>query len=144
MKSIFKIALNLTKTKIKSISVEDVVIFVKVEPYKSEQYKCPVCGKKCGVYDAKHNPKYWRAQDIAASAAYLEYKPVRVSCPVHGVIVQKVPWAIHNSSFTKSFEEYVACLSVYCTRFATSSFSTNRMTHCRNFYLLYRGHFLLV
>ena len=93
MKSIIKMPLNLTKTKIKGITTEDTIIIVKVEPYKSEQNRCPVCGKKCRVYDAKQTPKYWRAQDTAASATYLEYKPVRVSCPEHGVHVQKVPWA---------------------------------------------------
>ena len=91
MKSIFKIALNLTKTKIKKISIENTIIIVKVEPYKSEQHRCPVCGKKCKVYDAKQTTKFWRAQDIAASATYLEYKPVRVYCPEHGVHIQKVP-----------------------------------------------------
>ena len=121
MKSIIKMPLNLTKTKIKGITTEDTIIIVKVEPYKSEQNRCPVCGKKCRVYDVKQTPKYWRAQDIAASATYLEYKPVRVYCPEHGVHIQKVPWARHDSLFTKSFEEYVAYLSVYCTRSATSS-----------------------
>ncbi|MCQ2752631.1 MAG: hypothetical protein MJ189_06025, partial [Coriobacteriales bacterium] len=58
MKSVIKLALNLTKTKIKNISIEDTIIIVKVEPYKSEQYRCPVCGKKCRVYDAKQTPKY--------------------------------------------------------------------------------------
>ncbi|MBQ9316462.1 MAG: ISL3 family transposase [Atopobiaceae bacterium] len=56
----------------------------------------------------------WRAMDLARSVCYLEYRPARVSCPEHGVRVERVPWARHGSRFTRDFEDWVACLAVRC------------------------------
>ncbi len=34
-------------------------------------------------------------------------------CPEHGVITEDVPWAYHNSGFTKSFDK-MSCLLCMC------------------------------
>ena len=39
---------------------------------------------------------------------WLRYAPRRVRCREHGVRVERVPWAAHDSSFTHAFEELVA------------------------------------
>ena len=68
---------------------------------------------QCDCHD--HEPtRRWRAMDLARSRCYLEYRPARVRCPEHGVLVERVPWARHGSRFTRDFENWVACLAVRC------------------------------
>ena len=52
--------------------------------------------------------------DLARSKCHLEYRPARVSCPEHGTLVERVPWARRRSRFTRDFEDWVACLAVRC------------------------------
>jgi transposase len=58
--------------------------------------------------------------DLGTSFAYLEAEAPRVSCKVHSVVVAAVPWARHDSSFTRSFEEQVAWLTVHTSKTAVS------------------------
>ena len=39
---------------------------------------------------------------------------------MHGVVVAAVPWARHDSSFTRAFEDQVAWLAVHTTKTAVS------------------------
>ncbi len=44
-----------------------------------------------------------------------------MSCPEHGVVVERVPWAGHGSGFTRSFEEQVAWLAMECSKTAVEN-----------------------
>lgn len=122
MKSIVKIALKISKIVILSFkfSSKHNALIIKVRPYKSENYRCPICKKKCRAYDKSEKPKLWRAMDFLCLKCYLEYTPIRVKCPEHSVHIQYVPWARHDSMFTKPFEDWVAYLAVQCTHSAVS------------------------
>jgi len=48
---------------------------------------------------------------MGTTFAYLEAEALRVSCQRHGVIVAAVPWARHDSGFTRQFEDQVAWLT---------------------------------
>lgn len=91
-------------------------------PAPQAQRRCPVCGRACEFYDMANRgaPRLWRAMDLARSPCWLEYAPCRVRCPEHGVRTEAVPWARHNSRFTRDFEDWVACLAVRCTVSAVS------------------------
>ena len=52
--------------------------------------------------------------DLARSKCFLEYGPARVTCPEHGVRVERVPWARHGSRHARDFEDWVACLAAGC------------------------------
>jgi transposase len=52
---------------------------------------------------------------------YLEYRPVRVECPEHGVHVESVPWARHNARATKDFDDKVAWMMVHCNTAAVAT-----------------------
>lgn len=122
MKRILLFALGLVKTVVQCFKIEDDCIIISVRPYKSQQLRCPICGKKCEYYDSANNgvPRRWRAQDLARSKCFLEYAPSRIKCPEHGVLVERVPWARHKSRFTRDFEDWVAWLTVHCTCSAVS------------------------
>ena len=52
--------------------------------------------------------------------AYLEADAPRVSCTTHGVVVAAVPWARHDSAFTRQFEDQVAWLTVQASKTAVA------------------------
>jgi transposase len=43
-----------------------------------------------------------------------------VSCKRHGVVVAAVPWARHDSAFTRQFEDQIAWLTVQASKTAVS------------------------
>lgn len=113
MAKILRHVLGLVKTVVLGVSIEGDSIVVRVRPHRREQLRCPVCGRRCECHD--HEPtRRWRAMDLARSKCYLEYRPARVSCPEHGTLVERVPWARRRSRFTRDFEDWVACLAVRC------------------------------
>jgi transposase len=48
--------------------------------------------------------------------AFVEAEAPRVSCRDHGVVVARVPWARHNSRFTKDFEDQCAWMAVHVSK----------------------------
>ncbi|MDR1422901.1 MAG: ISL3 family transposase [Coriobacteriales bacterium] len=115
MNRILLLALSLTATIIKGLRIDAGAIVVSVCPHKRRQRLCPICGHRCEFYDAKAQPRRWRAMDLARSMCYLEYRPARVRCPEHGVHVEAVPWARHKARCTRDFEDWVAWLTVHGT-----------------------------
>lgn len=113
MAKILRYVLGLVKTVVLGVSIDGDAIVVKVRPQRREQLRCPVCGRRCECHD--HEPaRRWRAMDLARSMCYLEYRPARVRCPEHGVLVERVPWARHRPRLTRDFEDWAACLAVKC------------------------------
>ena len=59
---------------------------------------------------------------MGAQKVYVEAEAPRVRCPKHGVVTAAVPWARHDSRFTKSFEETCAWLSIHASRSTVSEY----------------------
>jgi transposase len=120
MYRILRFVLSLAQVVIEGIRIEPGCIVIALRPHRRKQLCCPVCGRRCEVYDITPRPRRWRAMDLAGAKCYLEYQPVRVRCPEHGVHVESVPWARHKARFTRDFEDWVAWLCVHCTISAVS------------------------
>ena len=119
MAKILRYVLALVKTVVEGVTIEGDAIVVSVRPHRRGQLRCPICGRRCECHD--HEPtRRWRAMDLARSKCFLEYGPARVTCPEHGVRVERVPWARHGSRYTRDFEDWVACLAVRCCMSAVS------------------------
>ena len=58
--------------------------------------------------------------DLGTSFCFLEAWAPRVRCKRHGVLVAAVPWARHDASFSRSFEDQVAWLAVHTSKTAVS------------------------
>lgn len=109
------------------------VLKVQVRPRRNRRCLCPKCiqekrddclAKRPG-YDRKkdeNHPTEWRAADWNGVRIVLEYSPRRISCPVHGVITEYVPWADGESHFTEDFNNEAAYLSLLCPRTVVSQF----------------------
>lgn len=87
---------------------EETVFVTKVALLKEEQYLCPICGQKCVKYDRANHSKRWRSLDLGNKKFFIECLIPRCLCPEHGVISQKIPWAISDSDYTLAFETRVA------------------------------------
>ena len=95
-------------------------LVVLVRPAARELDRCPHCRRRCPGYDLGEGRRRWRALDFGTTFAYLEADAPRVSCKRHGVVVAAVPWARHDSAFTRSFEDQVAWLTVQASQTAVS------------------------
>jgi len=96
------------------------VLVVAVRPGWPERSRCGICRRRCPGYDEGEGRRRWRALDLGTARCYLEADAPRVSCKRHGVIVAAVPWARHDSRFTRSFEDQVAWLACQCSKRAVS------------------------
>jgi transposase len=98
--------------------VEDVwmtdegAVVVAVRPRAREQDRCPHCRRRCPGYDLGEGRRRWRALDLGTTFAFVEADAPRVECKRHGVVVAAVPWARHDSWFTRGFEDQAAWLAV--------------------------------
>jgi transposase len=120
MDRILRHALALAHAVIECARIEGDAVVVGARPRKSHALRCPACGGKCACYDGSPSPGRRRAMDLARSECFLEYRPSRVSCPEHGVLVEAVPWARRGSRLTRGFEDWAACLAVRCTASAVA------------------------
>lgn len=120
-RSVWKKLLGLQRAVVEDAWLaEDGALVVSVRPTSKERDRCPHCRRRCPGYDLGEGRRRWRALDMGTTFAYLEADAPRVSCTTHGVIVAAVPWARHNSAFTRQFEDQVAWLTVQASKTAVS------------------------
>ena len=124
-----KTLLGCEKIKVRDFRIEteeykqETIFVAAVELYKSEQYRCPVCGEKCGKYGyQKNRAKRWRSLDISKFRFYIECEAPRCICPEHGVKTAKIPWAFPDSDYTYAFDMQVA----YCAAMLPTNFVARR------------------
>ncbi len=106
--------------------VEDVQIggegelVVAVRPVWRERDRCGVCRRRSPGFDLGEGRRRWRALDLGTTLAFVEAQAPRVRCRRHGVVVCAVPWARHNSRFTRKFEDQTAWLAVNTSKSAVA------------------------
>ncbi len=81
---------------------------IECELYKGQRYKCPYCGKKCWKNRAKPVHKRWRGLDLGTMKCFIEMDYYYCECPIHGVVMEAVPWSYPKTGFIKTFEHQVA------------------------------------
>jgi transposase len=121
-RSVWKKLLGLQRAVVEDVELTDGgALIVSVRPAARERDRCPYCRRRCPGYDLGEGRRRWRALDLGTTFAYLEADAPRVSCKRHGVIVAAVPWARHDSAFTRGFEDQVAWLTVQASKTAVCS-----------------------
>jgi transposase len=98
--------LSVQGLRVRGAHLETRGVVVDVAPRQREP-RCGVCGRLAPGYDTGPQRR-WRHLALGGVVFWVRYAPRRVSCPEHGVRVERVPWAAHGSSFTHAFEELVA------------------------------------
>jgi len=87
------------------LGVAEQRVDVFVEHKAGQEFACPVCDRKLGVYDHAEE-RAWRHLDSCQFATILRARVPRVKCPEHGVKQVSVPWAEPRSRFTAMFERF--------------------------------------
>lgn len=118
-KSLIKRLLRIERIVIENVYFEadekEEILVVKVRPLVRDRLRCPHCGKRCQGYDSSKKLRRWRSLDLGSTRVYIEAPAPRVTCPEHGVVVAKVPWARHSSGYTYDFETAVTWLCLHAT-----------------------------
>lgn len=81
---------------------------LQVEAERGALYPCPTCNKPCKAHDFKEFT--WRHLNFFQHRTYLTARVPRTSCPEHGVLRARVPWAREGNAFTLLFEEVIVTL----------------------------------
>ena len=72
--------------------------------------RCSGCGcVRRRVYDRRS--RLWRHLDFGGMEVTLRYDLRRVDCGGCGKLAEMVPWAAHDSRYTRDFEDHVAYLA---------------------------------
>jgi len=92
-------------------------------PFKRIRQQCPVCRKRCGIYDhqARHKST-WRANSFNGVPVEIKYTPVRINCPKHGVLNEYMPWVDGSSRFTADFNNEASFLALNCPKTVVSEY----------------------
>jgi transposase len=81
--------------------------------------RCPRCGYVTSArYDLRRC--WWRHVALGKLRVIIEAELSRVECPTHGVVTERVPWAVAGSRFTRDFEDVVAWLTREMNKTAVS------------------------
>ncbi len=116
---VFARLLGLGRAVVEGVRLEeDGSVVVAARPRRREASRCGRCGRRCPGYDQGEGRRRWRALDLGATRAYVEAEAPRVECREHGIVVARLPWARHDSWFTREFEEQVAWLATQCSKSA--------------------------
>src|SRR5881628_2662573 len=67
-------------------------IHVRLEPHRSSRGSCSACRKPAPGYD-RLPQRSWLFVPLWGIKTYFFYAPRRVDCPVHGVVVEHIPWS---------------------------------------------------
>ncbi len=121
---VWKKLLGLRRTVVEQVRFEEgegrAALVVSVRPKAREKGRCGVCRRRCAGYDWGEGRRRWRALDLGTTFCFLEAQAPRVECKRHGVVVCAVPWARHDSKFTRAFEDQVCWLAVHTSKTAVS------------------------
>lgn len=63
------------------------------------------CGTVSPFFDRGWGERRWRHIDVGYATCELVADAPRVSCATHGPSVAEVPWARHDSAFSRAFED---------------------------------------
>jgi transposase len=113
--------LGLQRTVVEAVELgSEGEVIVSVRPNWLERDRCGICRRRSPGYDLGQGRRRWRALDLGTTFCFLEAQAPRVSCRRHGVVVCAVPWARHDSRFTRAFEDQVAWLAVNTSKSAVA------------------------
>ncbi len=105
--------LGLARVVVEDVWIDDDgAVIVAARPWARERGRCGICRRRCPGYDWGEGRRRWRALDLGTTRAFVQAEAPRVECRRHGVVVAAVPWARHDSSFTRAFEDQCAWLAV--------------------------------
>ena len=82
-------------------------IEVQVEPHAQSRPRCCRCQELCPGYDMLEERR-WTSVPLWGIATEYVYRPRRVECRVHGVVVEHIPWSEGKRPITRAMMGFLA------------------------------------
>jgi len=116
--------LGVSGSVVESVGVDEAAgaLVARVRVRRGQSRRCGLCGRRSIRYDRGEGLRRWRAPDLGTTVALVEAEAPRVQCREHGVVVARVPWARHDSRFTREFEEQCAWMAVHVSKATLSEY----------------------
>lgn len=83
------------------------VIDIHLEPDPRRKLRCPECRCACAGYD-RQEQRSWQYVPLWGIPVRLHYRPRRVRCPEHGVLVEHMPWSVGKSPYARDYMLFLA------------------------------------
>jgi hypothetical protein len=145
--SVFQELIGVRELIVDKVKITDEEVLLAVRP-RWRRPRCGECGRRARGYD-RARKRTWRHLNLARRRLVLVYQPRRVECPrCQGVRVERVPWAEHDSGFTREFsvtigefrpfhlpfehDELLAKNSVFCDQVFTAACDVGHGTRGKN------------
>ena len=91
-------------------------IYIYLKERKNKSHRCPYCHRKCDCYDTISPYRKRRHLDIREYKTYIVSKVRRIDYKENGVCSEDVPWAYHNSRFTKIREHNITYFGTHLSK----------------------------
>ena len=78
-------ALGVERAVVVGFDERDGRLVLRVRVRRGDEWRCPVCQRKCGRYDRPEHLRRWRAPDFGVMRVEVEASTPRVRCTEHGV-----------------------------------------------------------
>jgi len=95
------------KACLKTIDHNKTVIAVQLRPRKNSKPRCVICQKPGSRYDRLKPRKFWFIPLWGFRVMFI-YARRRLTCPVHGIQAEWLPWAEGKSPLVNAFKIYLA------------------------------------
>ena len=82
--------------------------------------RCGRCGVASPFFDQGGGRRTWRHVDVGFATSELVAAAPRVNCSEHGPTVMAVPWARHDSWFSRAFEDLVVFDAICSNKLAAA------------------------
>ena len=104
-------SLGLKSHFIVKIEEEEEYLIARVERIEGRHLSCAICGLKTPHTSGRLKERRWRDLSMRGKPLILVYIPYRVRCPVCGIRVEKIPWALRWSRVTIDLARNIALLA---------------------------------
>jgi transposase len=84
------------------------VLEVDIKPRKNSKARCSICLRHSPTYDTARNPREFDFVPLWQYPVVLIYFMRRVSCAVHGVTVEYIPWASGKHQMCRVYQQFLA------------------------------------
>lgn len=82
-------------------------VVVDIEPRSNSRPICPICGKRCSIYDTQE-ARLFEYVPLWGFQVFFRYSPRRSNCRVHGALVERIPWANGKEQLTNTYKVFLA------------------------------------
>jgi len=99
-----------------NVSIEahnlNTIIIVDIKARSNGKKLCSICRRQCSGYD-RLKPRLFKFIPIWGIPVSFRYALRRVNCPVHGIVVEYIPWSSGKSHLTDIFKIYLSQWAKY-------------------------------